>query len=521
MYRKLTTVAAVAALAFGLAACGGGGGGGDDTADAPTTMEPTGPTPDEQIAALQAEINALRAELGLDPVNIDDLTGSVSDLEGQVADLTQQIADRDKADADAKAEADAAAMAAVGKALHAALAGTVAANNDNALANIGAPGLTPAGLAIDAAAGAGALPDATDPGSVTLTAGDSVGSLGTWAGTMYSHTMGTGPSKITNEAVVYTNRGAHAGPSRPFSEVYDVITAAGPTRGYTLIVSTGTFETGLSNTAVSADAFTHSGVQIHSASPGMSAFTTRGTYDGAPGTYRCVGTDCTSTNDGKGSPSALGGTWHFKADAGAMTSPPDTAYLYYGWWVSKDDEDEPTAASAFASEVNDVEGGTAIAGFTGLRGSATYAGHAAGKFAIHRTADGSNNGGHFTADATLEAKFGDATVDGAGIKGTIDNFRLNDGSEDPGWSVALSRNDWTDAGAFAPPATRTESTVWSIDGNKASASGTWSGQMYDEAPGVPSAGGDGSNVPTTVTGTFYSEFGSTHRMVGGFAAEKQ
>ena len=515
MYRKLTTVAAVAALTLGLAACGGGGDG-DDTADAPTTMEPTGPTPDEQIATLQAEINALRAELGLDPVDIEDLTGSVSDLEGQVADLTQQIADRDKADADAEAEAKAKEMAAVGKALHAALAGNATAGT-NALANIGAPTLAPAGLTIDAAAGAGALPDATDPDAVTLAAGDSAGSLGTWAGTMYSHTQGSGPSKITNEAVVYTNRGAHAGPSRPFAEVYDVITASGPTRGYTLLVTSGTFETGLSNTAVSADAFTHSGVQTHTAPSGMTAFTTRGTYDGAPGTYRCVGTDCTSTNDGKGSPSALGGTWHFKADAGAMTSPPDTTYLYYGWWVSKDSDGDPTAASAFAGEVGDVDGTGDTADGSTLTGSATYEGHAAGKFASTRTADGSNNGGHFTADAELTAKFGAiAALNSNGVTGTIDNFRLNDGTDDPGWSVKLNRSTaWGADGAITGGA-----TVWSINGNAASASGGWSGTMYDESPGA-APGGDGSTVPTTVTGTFYSEHGSTHRMVGGFAAEKQ
>ncbi len=516
-YRKLMTICCAAVLALGLAACGGGGD--DDTADAPTTMEPTGPTPAEEIAALQAEINALRAELGLDPVDIDDLTGSVSDLEGQVADLTQQIADRDAADAAAKDEADAAARAAVGKELHEALVG-VTATPGNPLTNIAAHSLGPAGLAIDAAAGAGTLADATDPASVTLTAGDSVGSLGSWAGTMYSHTMGSGPSKITNEAVAYNNRGAHAGPSRLFTEAYGPIITSGPTRGYAEVVTGGSPAAGFALAAIRAEAFTHSGVQAHTAPSGMTAFTTPGTYDGAPGTYRCTGADCASTNDGRAGPSAMGGTWHFKPDPGAMTSPADSAYLYYGWWVSKDADDEPTAASAFAGEVNDVEGGTAIATFTALRGSATYVGHAAGKFAIHRTADASNNGGHFTADATLEAKFGDATVDAAGIKGTIDNFRLNDGSEDPGWSVALSRNDWTDAGAFAPPATRTESTVWSIDGNKASASGTWSGQMYDEAPGNPPAG-DGSNVPTTVTGTFYSEFGATHKMVGGFAAEKQ
>ncbi len=512
MYRNLMTFGCAAVLALGLAACGGGGD--DDTADAPTTMEPTGPTPAEQIAALQAEINELRAELGLDPVDIADLTGSVSDLEGQVAGLMQDIADRDKADADAEAEKMRMEMAAVGKALHAALA-----PNDSGttpLTNIGAPGLTAAGLAIDAAAGAGSLPAATDPASVTLRAGDSVGSLGSWAGTMYSHTAGSGPTKVTNQAVAYSNRGAHAGPSRSFADVYDIITTAGPTRGYTLLVSSGTPETDTPISGVRADAFTHSGEQTHTAPSGMTAFTTPGTYDGASGVYRCVGTDCTSTNDGKSGPTALGGTWHFKADAGAMTSPPDTAYLYYGWWVSKDSDDDPTAASAFSGIVGDVDGTGTTAGGATLTGTADYAGHAAGKFAITRTADGANNGGHFTADAALEATFGTGAT--AGMKGTIDNFRLNDGSEDPGWSVALGRGGWGADGAITAPAS--SPTVWSIDGNKASASGTWTGQMYDELSGNP-PGGDGSNVPTTVTGTFYSEFGATHRMVGGFAAEKQ
>ena len=62
---------------------------------------------------------------------------------------------------------------------------------------------------------------------------------------------------------------------------------------------------------------------------------------------------CTSTNDGKGSPSVLAGTWHFKPDAGAnaMAHQPDANYLYYGWWVSKDKDGAPTAASAFVGFV--------------------------------------------------------------------------------------------------------------------------------------------------------------------------
>ena len=37
--------------------------------------------------------------------------------------------------------------------------------------------------------------------------------------------------------------------------------------------------------------------------------------------------------------------------------------------------------------------------------------------------------------------------------------------------------------------------------------------MYDELPG-PAPDGDGSNIPTTATGTFYSEFSTIGRMVG-------
>ena len=69
------------------------------------------------------------------------------------------------------------------------------------------------------------------------------------------------------------------------------------------------------------------------------------------------------------------------------------------------------------------------------------------------------------------------------------------------------------------PANEELGTVWSIDGKSAAASGTWSGQMYDEKPGDPPPG-DSSNIPTTVTGTFQSQFGSTHSMVGAFGATK-
>ena len=92
---------------------------------------------------------------------------------------------------------------------------------------------------------------------------------------------------------------------------------------------------------------------------------------------------------------------------------------------------------------------------------------------------------------------------------------------------AASATNFNDAGAITsapdyttatPDVDDSKTTVWSIDGNAASASGTWSGQMYDEAQGTAS---DGSNVPTTILGTFQSMFGSTHTMVGAFGTTKE
>ena len=435
--------------------------------------------PAEEKAAHTATVNALAAQ-----------------LDAAKTSRTAAMAAADKAGQDA--------MAKTGKALYAALAGT-GADNSTALNNIDtdALALSSAGLVIDAVGNAGKL--TTDPDSVTLKAGDSAGSLGGWTGKHYAHMDST--TKIENAAVVYTNQGAAK--RIAFDKAgHTIITEDGATKGMVLV------EPGnLSN--VMASAFTHSGTQTHPVPAGRDALYVRGTYDGAPGEYRCT-ESCSSTNDGKGSPSALGGTWHFKPDSGAMVSRPDMDYLYFGWWVSKDKDGGPTAASAFAGRVGSNENLPTATSGESLTGSASYAGKAAGKFAMHNVLDGTGNGGHFTADAMLEAKFGSGSD--AGMTGTIDNFRLNDGSEDPGWSVSLARGGWGSDGAISAPASKP--TVWSINGNKADASGTWSGQMYDEKPGDP-PDGDGSNLPTTVTGTFYSEFSTIGRMVGGFGVNKQ
>ena len=498
---------------------------------------------DSEVSAADSAIAALRAaiegaeDLPEGDADVASAQGTLTTLEGQLgAAKTSRMAALDD-----KAEEDKKANAKLGKAMRAALAGPAGEATDNALANLDTtthPTLSATGstLTINAAQGAGSLADAAAHADVILKAGDSAGSLGGWAGTNYAHTN-TG-TKVMNAAVVYNNQDdpktvtfAKAG--------YTVATETTGTarKGYVYLGAgpATVFQTGFVVTDVGGPAFGHSGTQTHTkANPREDAVYIRGTYDGAPGEYRCSGTDpCTSTNDGKGSPSALGGTWHFKPDAAAMVMQPDANYLYYGWWLSKDKDGMPTAASAFTGVMGSIEGdGTTVlmGNPATITGSATYAGHAAGKFALSNPLDGTGSAGHFTADATLTATFGGGTPapTSPGISGTLDNFMAND--ESVPWSVSLNRATWdgTTAGAFASTAadntnTTAEATVWSIDGNSSPESGAWNGQMYDELPGGTGDDppGDGSNIPTSVTGTFYSEFSTIGRMVGAFGADKQ
>ena len=487
---------------------------------------------DSEVASADAAIAALKKAIE-DAEDLPEGDSDISMAQGTLDTLEPQLAAAKSSREDAIAKRDEEQeeeMAELGEAMHAAL-GPPDADDTTALNNA-AIALTADGVTVDAGTGAGALPtDDGDPAEVTLEGVDgSDTSLGDWMGMDYVHTMGTGARKYdANVARVYTNKGPDVQVSfanaTPAITVFTGDTTGTDIKGY---VTLGTPTDAALLGRIMGAAFTHSATQTHTYDTTTeAAFTTRGTYAGAPGLFRCTGT-CSSTNDGKGSPSALTGSWWFKPDAGvnAMTSRPDAHYLYYGWWVSKDDEGMPTAASAFAGRfgtdtTDSTDGldagwsGSYTAGTT-LSGSATYEGNAAGKFAIDNPLDGTGNGGHFTADAELNATFS-GEADAVGVTGTIDNFRLNDGSDDPGWSVSLARGTFGSDGAIEAPAA--SPTVWSINDNAAAASGTWSGNMYDEA--VTGDDDDGSTLPTTVIGTFYSEFSSIGRMAGGFGADKQ
>ena len=485
---------------------------------------------DSAITALKAAIAAAE-DLPEGDADVASAQGTLTTLEGQLAAAKTS---RETALA-AKDEEERKANAKLGKQMRAALAGTSATTN--ALANLSSTSLAASGsmpLTINANLNAGThTADPDGDNGVALKTGASAGSLSGWAGTNYARSEGTGSQKVTNEARVFINKGS--GTTQPFSGTngkYTLITTDGATKGY---VQLGQDSTPV-NRAMAA-AFSHSGTQTHQVPSEKDAFYTDGTYDGAKGRFRCASDNCASTNDGKGTVTGLTGVWHFKPNSGEMATVSDGHYLYYGWWVRKDDEGVATAASAFRGRVgteadNSADGlDPAVSGSdSSLPGAATYVGNAVGEFSLSNPVDSTGNGGHFTADAELEATFGSGAT--AGMTGTIDNFRLNGGSEDPGWSVSLHRAGWGNNGAINAPtddALTTNvneglGTTWSLgDSSTATRSGTWSGQMYDEKPGnpTPTGPGDGSNVPTTVTGTFYSEFSTIGRMVGAFGADKQ
>ena len=462
----------------------------------------------------------------------------------ETARQTAEAEQKAKEEAEAKAEE----MAAAGKALKKALGSNPLGHLEDIEAGVRAT-LAPTGLTVDPEEGAGVA--ANSIAAVELKAGDSAGSLGSWSGTDYSKT--NAGTKTTDTAIVYSNPGPAK--SRAFAKAHLPNTDS-EIPYYTF----GTAAAGILAVGkkISADDFPTAGEKIFEADVnGLVSFS--GTYDGASGTYSCNpagGTDCAATYSSATGISLAGPAgatgWRFTPASGAMTSEKDSNYLFFGWWLRTVDG-EPEMASAFYGKlgtISDTNGDDTedTLALSAISGSATYSGHAAGKFAISHPING-GDAGHFTADATLTAKFG--TSEGAGVTGVIDNFMAN--GEAVPWSVALNNNTLVSAAAADTPlaadaaepadvragsnlsatgainpafnyawtaGNEARTTVWSIDRTAAAASGTWSAQMYDEKPGPsgPNLPGDGSNIPTSVIGTFQSQFGSDHSMVGAFGA---
>ena len=218
-------------------------------------------------------------------------------------------------------------------------------------------------------------------------------------------------------------------------------------------------------------------------------------------------TKCSASKATKGFTLA-GGTWTFKAsnNEAKVMSASDTIYASYGWWIHKSEDGKTYTASAFVSDKGTVPDAT---GLDNLKGTATYMGGAAGKYALYSTTGGTNDAGHFTARAMLEANFTENN-----ITGTIDNFIGADGKS-RNWSVELKEAAVAAGGAITRSDTGQDDndTVWTIGGTAASASGEWSGSLQDN--------GSTDGVPKVGTGTFYTHYNGDGKMVGAFGVNKQ
>ena len=456
-----------------------------------------------KVTELQGQINALRMQLGLEAD--DNLGDSITDLQQQVTDLKKQVDDA----------AAAAAAAAAKKAMAAKLYAGLAPEEETATTVTNVLNTdTPATISIS---GMNVMGDADGDGDgdgtdyVTIKpSGTALSSLHGWAGNDYVRKM----AGTTDHVVLYNNQDAPK--MELFATKYsDELAAAGDGA----VGRLGDTTLGAANASLIASTMFASGSGFidHTKAQGDTV-KIRGSFNGGMGYYHCeqeAAAACRSAVDGSGGITlSLGDTaggWTFEPDTGTMAVTPDAGYLIFGWWSR-----EVTAGVDVATFAQ-VHGTGPVAGAAnaGLVGTATYMGGAAGKYSINEPVDGDPNSGAFTARAELTAKFGNATDLGT-ISGMLSGFMTDDGAKD--WTVAL-----TGAGTEAEAAIAADSfggdntasgTVWTIDGNAGSKTGSWSGDFYYEATS------DG-NTPPVAAGEFTASYGNVGRMVGAFGAEKQ
>ena len=530
--RSFKTIISAGFLASALALAGCGGGGEGDTVDPPEMTE-------EQKAAMAAAdalqdavdaatMLASDADADADDVKMvsdlimsargmisslpaaeqDDAMTALDNAQGVVdvqnarlanAEAQGELDAKERAEMEAaeeemrkQMEAAAAAMAATAAKLYAGLEHGLGDASNVRTAASDADGVI--SVTIGTAA---AVPLAEDKKTV-------VDAIEDWMGKR--HTAEPTGEGGTYEAMVYSNVGEPM-EGDPFNEEYTLLTTATATATVMVgEVGVDTTQTGVPARVDSPRFDQSAGRKQFKLGDNQARVIIPGTYHGVSGNYACTpnsGETCSATIV-EGGFALAGGNWAFKpTDPNAkVMSVDDVMYASYGWWLHKSEDDMTYTASAFATARGTV---TAAENIGTLRGTATYSGGAAGKYALYSSTGGTNDAGHFTAKATLEADFNADMV-----SGTISDFMGADGMARD-WSVELKKSGVGDGGTItgADGSGNPMETVWTIDGTAAEAAGQWSGTLYDN--------GD-DNVPRVATGTFDSEYSTSGKMVGAFGA---
>ena len=268
-----------------------------------------------------------------------------------------------------------------------------------------------------------------------------------------------------------------------------------------------------------------------------------GMFHGIPGEYACndggTAGACQATTNNQGRVVTLEGTWTFTPDnvelgmTGHMVQGvvEDTDFLTFGYWVQKNEEDDlEIGVGTFASGL--ALSDAYVTALANLEGTADYEGKAVGKFVMKTLApDGAatiSDGGTFTADANLTARFGGNDLsfnEQFTVIGTIDGFRNDDGDMiDPNWTVTLGKAGFaTDAtqGTGSPAVDRASATGFTGVASGGGPAGMWGGSFYGASPAdadVPTTTANQDDYPTSIAGEFDAHFTNGHAL-GAFGAE--
>ena len=491
MYRKLTTAAAVAALAFGLAACGGGGSD-EPTASAPPPAMPPDPMPPAPTPVAVTVTDAMYLDAANMPVagsttiaaGATHTSGGVTFLCAEGGDACEvTVAEDGSVTATGgmvTASLTAAAMMQVAEAKAAKADDEEAARlvrrnraigEDRAIeAATELPRANTAGLdtsEITIRRGAGVPARVRVSATVntdTTVRGFAPAELaalpnGEWAGTRLTRMVGTNTETLT----VYTDIGS---PTRvPFynfdndpttPSLYDS-GATPPVDTSSITFTSTTTPPPLTLTAalmtqgtLDPNEFPAPGpsgdgdvtVEFQADTPTASTATVQGNYNGAPGTYVCTqttaaGDPCVLTVSPTGVYTAVSSSWTFTPQYNANAWRGDGEFMSFGWWLQEPRSEDGTYSYQYYYDAQRFYN-TANAGIP--IGPATYNGRAAGRYAVQEiddsgVVDGST--GQFTAAAALTANF--SAQPNVTIEGTISGFQGEGDMDMSGWMVTLHR----------------------------------------------------------------------------------
>ena len=555
MYRKLTTVAAVAALAFGLAACGGGGGGNGDTSmQMPPDPMPPAPTPvavtvpdamyldaanmpmagSMTIAAGEMATNngvIFSCPAGGDACEVEVAAdGSVTSTGGEATAAlsdaaTLQVTQAKKAKEDMlAAEKMERRDRVIGKDRAIEAASGFAADDT-------AGSLDENDISITRGAGATARVRVTDIAGYTASDMPILQNPG-WAETRLMRSV----SGATQHLFVYTDIGP---PTRIQFYNFDNDPLTPSRYGDNTVVTAvaldlsdidGAGTTGLTRGSLDSN-FNSPGPaaggnvvqRFPMPSASVQVITRQGNYNGAPGTYSCdsgtAGAACVLTITPTGTYTETTGAWTFTPEVGATAWRNDQEFMSFGWWLQEPNNQDGAYTFQYYADGNAYTAPTAI-----TTGTATYNGRAAGKFVVQEIDDGGvvdGESGMFVAAATLNARFG-ATANS--ISGSISGFQSDNANVDvSGWSVTLHRKT---LGAMAnlpnafPAITETNSDRATYDGTTATlgdqtAYGDWTGQYFGDA----NPGNTRNAYPLGVGGTFQAD-NDAASIAGAFGARR-